>query len=92
MKTLLGLTAALTLLCSVPAWAECSAEDAVQKRGELAQEVKKDTQQDPAKAREINKEMKGMDLKTDAKDTAPDPCERVDQRIKEVDKATQKTE
>jgi hypothetical protein len=92
MKTLLGLTAALTLFCTLPAWAECSAEDAAHKRGELAQEVKKDTQQDPAKAKEINKEMKGMDLKTDTKETATDPCERVDQRIKEVDKATQKTQ
>lgn len=91
MKALLSLTAALTLFCAVPAWAECSADEAVQKRGELAQEVHKDTQQDPAKARDINKEMKGMDLKTDSKDQ-PDPCQRVDQRIKEVDKATEKTQ
>jgi hypothetical protein len=91
MKALLSLTAALTLVCSVPAWADCSAEEAVQKRGELAQEVKKDTRQSPQKAKEINKEMKGMDLKTDAKDET-DPCQRVDQRVKEVDKATKKTQ
>ena len=91
MKTLLSLTTALTLLTALPAWAACTPEEATAKREQLAQEVQKLTEQNPAKAKEINDELQKMDLKTEAA-KVPDKCQLIDERIKELGTAEKKTE
>ena len=90
MKSLLKFTLAATLICALPAWA-CTPEEATQKREQLAREVTKLTEQNPAKAKEINDELQKMDLGTAAKDL-PDKCQVIDQRLKELDTAEKKTE
>jgi hypothetical protein len=90
MKTLLKITLAITLTCALPAWA-CTPEEATAKREQLAQEVAKLTEQNPAKAKEINAELQKMDLGTAAKDL-PDKCQLIDQRLKELQTADKKAE
>lgn len=90
MKTLLTLTLATTLACALPVWA-CTPEEATAKREQLAQEVAKLTEQNPAKAKEINAELQKMDLGTAAKDL-PDKCQLIDQRMKELETADKKAE
>jgi len=91
MKPLLSLTTALVLLTALPAWATCTPEEATAKREQLAQEVQKLTQQNPAKAKEINDELQKMDMKTEAAEL-PDKCQLIDQRIKELGTAEKKAE
>ncbi|WP_210643361.1 MULTISPECIES: hypothetical protein [unclassified Pseudomonas] len=88
MKTLLKLTLAATLTCALPAWA-CTPEEATAKRELLAQEVSKLTEQNPAKAKEINDELQNMDLKTASKDL-PDKCQLIDKRLEELKNAEKK--
>ncbi|NBB12484.1 hypothetical protein [Pseudomonas sp. SLFW] len=90
MKTLMSITAALTLLVGTSVWA-CTPEEAEAKREQLAQEVHKLTQQNPAKAKELNQEIKDMQLETSANDV-PDKCQLIDQRLKEMDEAAKKAE
>ena len=90
MKTLLKITLAATLACALPAWA-CTAEEATIKREQLAKEVTKLTEQNPAKAKEINDELQKMDLGTASKDL-PDKCQLIDQRLKELGAAEKKAE
>ncbi|PVZ59980.1 hypothetical protein C9422_08245 [Pseudomonas sp. B1(2018)] len=91
MKSLLKkLTLAASLACALPAWA-CTPEEATAKREQLAQEVAKLTEQNPTKAKEINDELKKMDLGTASKDL-PDKCQLIDQRLKELGAAEKKTE
>ncbi|TDV70251.1 hypothetical protein [Pseudomonas sp. LP_7_YM] len=87
MKTLISITAALTLLAAAPVWA-CTPEVAEAKRQQLARQVQSLTQQNPAKAKELNQEIKDMQLETAARDV-PDKCQLIDQRIKEMDEAAQ---
>ncbi|BBP63863.1 hypothetical protein PHLH5_14040 [Pseudomonas sp. Cab53] len=88
MKTFLKFTLATTLACALPAWA-CTPEEATAKREQLAQEVTRLTQQNPAKAKEINDELQAMDLKTASKDL-PDKCQLIDKRLQELKEAQQK--
>lgn len=90
MKTLMSVTAALTLMTTVPVWA-CTPEEAQAKREQLAQEVQKLTQQNPTKARELNQEIKDMHLETASKDV-PDKCQLIDQRMREMDEAAKKAD
>ncbi|MEK1837484.1 MAG: hypothetical protein AAAB23_19405 [Pseudomonas sp.] len=90
MKTLLKLTFAATLVCALPVWA-CPPDEATAKREQLAKEVAKITEQNPAKAKEINDELKKMDLETASKDL-PDKCQLIDQRLKELQSAEKKAE
>ncbi|WP_223520254.1 hypothetical protein [Pseudomonas sp. GL-B-19] len=90
MKSLLKITLAATLACALPVWA-CTPEDATAKREQLAQEVAKLTEQNPAKAKEINAELQKMDLVTASKDL-PDKCQLIDQRLKELETADKKAE
>ena len=89
MKTLLSLITAWTLLTALPAWAACTPEEATAKREQLAQEVQKLTEQNPAKAKEINDELQKMELKTEAAE-APDKCQLIDERINELEAAEKK--
>ncbi|MHC8304885.1 hypothetical protein [Pseudomonas sp. PB3P13] len=88
MKTLLKLTLVATLACALPAWA-CTPEDATIKREQLAKRVTELTQQNPAKAKEINDELQKMDLDTASKDV-PDKCQLIDKRLKELGAAEEK--
>ncbi|ROM71415.1 hypothetical protein BK653_05920 [Pseudomonas brassicacearum] len=88
MKTFLKLTLAAALTCALPAWA-CTPEEATAKREQLAQEVTKLTEQDPAKAKEINDELQAMDLETASKDV-PDKCQLIDKRLEELKDAQKK--
>ncbi|MBD8090482.1 hypothetical protein IFT48_10840 [Pseudomonas fluorescens] len=88
MKTLMNLAIAATLLSALPAWA-CTPEEATAKREQLAKEVTKLTQQNPAKAKEINDELQHMNLETASADL-PDKCQLIDQRLKELDEAAAK--
>ncbi|MBZ9782364.1 hypothetical protein K9857_12540 [Pseudomonas sp. REP124] len=90
MKTLHTLTLAATLACALPVWA-CTPEEATAKREQLAKEVTRLTEQNPAKAKEINDQLQKMDLGTAAKDL-PDKCQLIDQRLKELGVAEKKTE
>ncbi|MEJ5058158.1 MULTISPECIES: hypothetical protein [unclassified Pseudomonas] len=90
MKILLKLTVAATLACALPVWA-CTPEEATLKREQLAKEVTRLTEQNPAKAKEINDELQKMDLGTAAKDL-PDKCQLIDQRLKELGTAEKKAE
>ncbi|WLG83581.1 hypothetical protein PSH97_21080 [Pseudomonas cucumis] len=90
MKTLLKLTLAATLACALPAWA-CPPDEATAKREQLAKEIAKITEQNPAKAKEINDELQKMDLETASKDL-PDKCQLIDQRLKELQSAEKKAE
>lgn len=89
MKTLMMLTATASLLFALPSWA-CTLEEATQKREELAKEVTRLTEQNPQKAKEINEELQGMKLGTEARDL-PDKCQLIDKRMKELKEAEQKT-
>ncbi|AZD00797.1 hypothetical protein [Pseudomonas chlororaphis] len=90
MKALLSLSIATTLLCALPAWA-CTLDEATAKREQLAQEVTRLTEQNPAKAKEINDELQKMDLSTASKDL-PDKCQLIDQRLKELGAAEKKAD
>ncbi len=90
MKILLSITAVLTLLTAVPSWA-CTPDEATAKREQLAKEVQKLTEQNPAKAKEINDELQKMELETASKDL-PDKCQLIDQRLKELNTAEKKAE
>ena len=88
--TLLKLTLTATLACALPVWA-CPPDVATAKREQLAKEVAKITEQNPAKAKEINDELQKMDLETASKDL-PDQCQLIDQRLKELELAEKKAE
>ncbi|KFE53799.1 hypothetical protein [Pseudomonas syringae] len=90
MKTLLSVTTAVLLLAALPAWA-CTPEEATAKREQLARQVQKLTEQNPAKAKEINDELQKMDLKTEAAEL-PDKCQLIDERMKELGTAEKKVE
>ncbi|MGX9565511.1 hypothetical protein [Pseudomonas sp. CFBP 5748] len=89
MNPLIKLTLAATLTCALPAWATCTPEEATAKREQLAKEVTKLTEQNPAKAKEINDELQDMDLKTASKDL-PDKCQLIDKRLEELKSAEKK--
>ncbi|MCF5721544.1 hypothetical protein [Pseudomonas syringae] len=88
MKTLLNLAIAATLLSALPAWA-CTPEEATQKREQLAEKVKSVTEHNPEKAKEINEELRKMDVDTASADL-PDKCQLIEQRLKDLDEAAAK--
>ncbi|MGF6097324.1 hypothetical protein [Pseudomonas sp. 18175] len=88
MKTLLNLAIAATLLSALPAWA-CTPEQATQKREQLAEKVKSVTEHNPDKAKEINEELRKMDVDTASADL-PDKCQLIEQRLKDLDEAAVK--
>ncbi|WP_122666137.1 hypothetical protein [Pseudomonas viridiflava] len=90
MRIVLSVTAAVTLLTVVPAFA-CTPDEATAKREQLAMEVQKLTERNPTKAKEINDELQKMDLKSEAAEL-PDKCQLIDQRLKELNTAERKVE
>ena len=91
MKTLIKLTLAATLTCALPAWAACTPEEATIKREQLADKIAKLTEQDPSKAKEMNDELKAMDLETSSKEV-PDKCQLIDKRLQDLEEAQRKAE
>ena len=91
MKTLIKLTLAATLTCALPAWAASTPEEATIKREQLADKIAKLTEQDPSKAKEMNDELKAMDLETSSKEV-PDKCQLIDKRLQELEEAQRKAE
>ncbi len=89
MKTLMNLAAAATLLTALPAWA-CTPEEATQMREQLAKEVAELTQQNPAKAKEMNEKLQKMDLDTESAEF-PDKCQLIQARQKELKEAAGQT-
>ena len=90
MKTLMKLAVAAALLTALPAWA-CTPEEATAKREELAKHVTRLTEQNPAKAKEMNDELQKMDLDTESAEF-PDKCQLIDARLKELKEAAAKAE
>lgn len=90
MKTLMNLTVAAALLTALPTWA-CTPEEATAKREELARQVTRLTEQNPAKAKEMNDELQKMDLDTESAEF-PDKCQLIDARLKELKEAAAKAE
>jgi UDP-N-acetylglucosamine:LPS N-acetylglucosamine transferase len=90
MKVLWSVTTAAILLTAIPAWA-CTPDEATAKREQLAQQVARLTEQNPAKAKEINDELQKMDVKSSAEEL-PDKCQLIDQRLKELGTAEKKAE
>ena len=88
MKTLMNLAAAAALLTALPAWA-CTPEEATAKREELARQVTQLTEQNPAKAKEMNQQLQKMDLDTESAEF-PDKCQLIDARLKELKEAASK--
>ncbi|MEN0106308.1 MAG: hypothetical protein AAGC84_07760 [Pseudomonas sp.] len=91
MKSLLSITAALTLLAAGSTWASCTPEEAEQKAQQLAAKVHQLTEQNPQKAKEINDEIEDMKLKTKSADMASH-CDIYDKRMKELETAKDKAE
>lgn len=90
MKTLMNLNVAAALLTALPTWA-CTPEEATAKREELAKQVTRLTEQNPAKAKEMNDELQKMDLDTESAEF-PDKCQLIDARLKELKEAAAKAE
>ncbi|OXS22839.1 hypothetical protein CGU37_07190 [Pseudomonas fluorescens] len=90
MKTLMNLTVAAALLTALPTWA-CTPEEATAKREELAKQVTRLTEQNPAKAKQMNDELQKMDLDTESAEF-PDKCQLIDARLKELKEAAAKAD
>ena len=88
MKTLMKLAVAAALLTALPAWA-CTPEEATAKREELARQVTQLTEQNPAKAKEMNQQLQKMDLDTESAEF-PDKCQLIEARLKELKEAAAK--
>ena len=101
MKHLTALAAAILLGLSGPTWAQerdCTPRDTRERAGELAQEIHESTGGYPQKAQQIHEELKDMELKRREDSLArtdqglQDECARYEQRMEEVEKATDKVE
>jgi hypothetical protein len=90
VKILSSCAIAVGLCIALPSWA-CTPEEATAKREELAKVVSQLTEQNPQKAKEINDELRGMDLATESKDV-PDKCQLIEHRLQELKTAEKKAE
>lgn len=101
MKRIAALATTILLGIAGPTWAQqedCTPRDTRERAGDLAQEIHDSTDGDPQKAEQIHKELSEMELKRRA-DTLPrteqglmDECARYEQRMDEVERATDKVE
>ena len=101
MKHLTALAATILLGLSGLTWAEerdCTPRDTRERAGDLAQEIHDATGGDPQKAQQIHEELSDMELKRRT-DTLPrtdqglqDECARYEQRMDEVETATENVE
>lgn len=86
MKTLLGLSAAIAMLCYTPAYATCTPEEATAKAEQLATKIADITQHDPVRAADLREELKDSRPQTSS-DQLDNDCEAYDQRLQELEDA-----
>lgn len=102
MKRTITLAAALLLGLTGPAWAQprddCTPRDTRERAGDLAQEIHDATGGDPQKAQQIHEELKNLEVQR-REDTLArteqglqDECARYEQRMDEVEEATDRAE
>lgn len=86
MKILPSLiTATLLSISAAPAFAACTAEDAVAKAEEVAETVHRLAGGDPVKANELYEQLVELQLRNPTTDEH-DPCEAYDRIVKELEK------
>jgi hypothetical protein len=86
MKTLLGLSAVIVMLCHAPVYASCTPEEATAKAEQLAAKITEITQSDPARAAELREELKDIRPQTSSEQLDND-CEAYDRRLQELEDA-----
>ena len=101
MKLSAALSMSLLMVLAGSTWAQerdCTPRDTRERAGDLAQEIHDSTGGDPRKAQQIHEELSEMELKR-REDTLPkteqglqDECARYEQRMDEVEKATEQAE
>lgn len=91
IKASLGLCAAFVLCTQSMAYASCSTEERTAKAEQLAAKIEQITQNDPARAAQLRAELKETSPKTSS-NALENACERYDQRIKELDEASDEVE
>jgi len=82
---MIALTA---LLASQVAWATCTPDEVNRKAEELAERVSQLTQSNPELAKQINEQLKQMDVERGA-DELGDECQAYDQRLEHIEQAEQ---
>lgn len=101
MKHIVALSAALLLGMAGFATAQerdCTPRETRERAGQLAEEIHAATDGDPQKAQQIHEELKDMEIarREDELVRTPqgleDECARYEQRMEEVEKATDKVE
>ncbi len=90
-NAILSLCAAFALLSQSMAYASCSTAEEIAKADQLAAKIEKITQDDPTRAAQLRAELKKTSPKTSS-NALENGCERYDQRIKELDEASDEVE
>ncbi|MNE37891.1 hypothetical protein D3C80_1317660 [compost metagenome] len=84
-STVLAMICATYLLqAGAPAWAVCTEKDERVKGQQVAAKVASITQNDPARAREVNEQLAAMDKDRSSKER-PDNCAAYDEMLKELE-------
>jgi hypothetical protein len=86
MRVLPWLITVLALAATGPAFAECTAQQADAKAGELARKVAAATSHGPQRARQINEELQGMKVQRTTRGAANE-CALYEKRPREIDEA-----
>ncbi|WP_373186338.1 hypothetical protein [Halopseudomonas sp.] len=79
------MVATLLSISAVPAFAACTAEDAVTKAEEVAETVHRLADGDPVKANELYEQLVALQLRNPTTDEH-DPCEAYDRIVEELEK------
>lgn len=79
------MVATLLSISAVPAFAACTAEDAVAKAEEVAETVHRLADGDPVKANELYEQLVALQLRNPTTDEH-DPCEAYDRIVEELEK------
>lgn len=77
---------AAALLASQPVFAECTPDQINAKAAKLAERVEQLTERDPERAKEINEQLREMDVKRSA-DELGNECEAYERRLQHIEQA-----